>query len=147
MRLRVIGHCPPELRQADGVEATGFLDKRSDPQGFIDALAACALGCLPSYAEALGIALLEFLRLGIPVVGTRVGGIPDAVPEGAGVLVDADVEPAGLAEVLGALCSDDGAYADLRRGAAAARDWATWERAARDFAEALRDDARETITS
>ncbi len=146
VRLRVIGHCPRELRQADGVEATGFLDKRSDPQGFIDALGQCALGCLPSYAEALGIALLEFLRLGIPVVGTRVGGIPDAVPEGAGVLVDADVDPAGLAEVLGELCADEGAYARLRRGAAAAREWATWERAAGDFAAALRDDARESIT-
>ncbi len=146
VRLRVIGHCPEDLRQADGVEATGFLDKQTDPAGFIGALAQCALGCLPSYAEALGIALLEFLRLGIPVVGTRVGGIPDAVPEGAGVLVDPDIDPRRLADVIGALCADDNAYASLRRGAAAARSWATWERAVSEFAQALRDDAQETIT-
>lgn len=146
VRLRVIGHCPRDLRQADGVEATGFIDKRANPDGFVDALAQCALGCLPSHAEALGIALLEFLRLGIPVVGTRVGGIPDAVPDGAGVLVDADVDPRGLAHVIGALCADENAYATLRRGAANARPWASWERAALDFARALRDEVQEPIT-
>ncbi len=147
VRLRVIGHCPNDLRRADGVEATGFIDKRTEPERFINALGRCALGCLPSYAEALGIALLEFLRLGIPVVGTRVGGIPDAVPAAAGVLVDADVDPRGLADAIGVLCADDGAYAALRQGATAARRWATWERAAGDFDRALRDDARETITA
>ncbi|MDH3414145.1 MAG: glycosyltransferase family 4 protein [Gammaproteobacteria bacterium] len=147
VRLRVIGHCPDDLREADGVEATGFLDKRGDPEGFISALAQCSLGCLPSYAEALGIALLEFLRLGIPVVGTRVGGIPDAVPDGAGVLVDADIEPRGLADVIGKLCADEDAYAALCQGAAAARSWATWERAVSDFARAISAGARErTIT-
>ncbi len=137
VRLRVIGHCPDDLRESAGVEATGFLDKRTDPEGFISALAQCSLGCLPSYAEALGIALLEFLRLGIPVVGTRVGGIPDAVPDGAGALVDGDIEPRGLADVIGKLCADKGAYVALRQGAAASRSWATWEHAVSDFARAI----------
>lgn len=146
VRLRVIGHCPDDLRYADGVEATGFLDKRAKPEGFIAALAQCALGCLPSHAEALGIALLEFLRLGVPVVGTRVGGIPDAVPDGAGVLVDKDVDPRGLADVIGRLCADKAAYAALSRGAKAARAWATWKRAASDFAKAVSDDVQESMT-
>ncbi len=137
VRLRVIGHCPDDLRRADGVEAIGFLDKRANPQAFVAALAQCALGCLPSYAEALGIALLEFLRLGIPVVGTRVGGIPDAVPEGAGVLLDSDVDPRGLAEVIGRLCADKQAYAALSRGALMARAWTTWKRAASEFGQAI----------
>ena len=147
VRLRVIGHCPDDLRRSDGVEATGFLDKQADPEGFVGALAQCALGCLPSYAEALGIALLEFLRLGIPVVGTRVGGIPDAVPDGAGVLVDADIDPRGLADVIGELCADDQAYAALRRGAAAARPWTTWKRAVSDFAQAVSDEGRDALTA
>jgi glycosyltransferase involved in cell wall biosynthesis len=139
VRLRVIGHCPDDLRRADGVEAAGFLDKRAHPQAFVAALAQCAVGCLPSYAEALGIALLEFLRLGIPVVGTRVGGIPDAVPEGAGVLLDGDVNSRGLAEVIGKLCTDKQTYAALSRGALRARAWTTWERAASEFSQAISD--------
>jgi glycosyltransferase involved in cell wall biosynthesis len=147
VRLRVIGYCPDDLRGSDGVEAIGFLDKQADPEGFVRAVAECALGCLPSHAEALGIALLEFLRLGIPVVGTRVGGLPDAVPEGAGVLVDADVDPRSLAGLIGHLCADDQAYAALRRGAAAARPWATWKRAVSDFSQAVCDEARNTLTA
>ncbi len=147
IRLRVIGHCPEDLRGVDGVEATGFLDKRTNPDGFISALAQCSLGCLPSYAEALGIALLEFLRLGIPVVGTRVGGIPDAVPDGAGLLVDSDIEPRGLADVIGGLCADGDAYAALCQGAAAARAWATWDRAVSDFSHAISAEDQEPITS
>ncbi len=143
VRLRVIGHCPDDLQQADGVDATGFLDKRADPERFLQALAQCALGCLPSHAEALGIALLEFLRLGVPVVGTRVGGIPDAVPEGAGILLDADVEPRGIADCIGRLCTDPSLYAGLQQGASAVSEWASWERAVSDFAAVISDECRE----
>ena len=42
-------------------------------------------GCLFSSAEAYGISNLECLRLGVPVLARRVGGIPDTVPEGLGL--------------------------------------------------------------
>jgi glycosyltransferase involved in cell wall biosynthesis len=43
--------------------------------------------CLPSLHEGLPLSLLEALALGIPCVATAVGGVPEVLEEGAGVLV------------------------------------------------------------
>ncbi len=56
---------------------------------------------LPSRAEALGVVLLEALTAGLPVVATRVGGIPEIVSQpAAGILVPAD-DAKALANALG----------------------------------------------
>jgi glycosyltransferase involved in cell wall biosynthesis len=51
-------------------------------------VAACDVVCQPSLVEPFGIATLEGLAAGKPVVATTVGGPPEFVPAGAGVLVD-----------------------------------------------------------
>jgi glycosyltransferase involved in cell wall biosynthesis len=51
-------------------------------------VAAADVVCQPSLVEPLGQALLEALACGRPVVATRIGGPPEFVPPGAGVLVD-----------------------------------------------------------
>ncbi len=50
--------------------------------------------CGPSLVEPFGQALLEALACGRPVVATRIGGPPEFVPPGAGVLVDPTDEDA-----------------------------------------------------
>jgi glycosyltransferase involved in cell wall biosynthesis len=55
--------------------------------------------CQPSLVEPFGQSTLEALACGRSVVATRVGGPPEFVPEGAGVLVDPEDEDA-LVEAL-----------------------------------------------
>jgi colanic acid/amylovoran biosynthesis glycosyltransferase len=58
------------------------------------------LFCVPSYREALGVANLEAMACGLPVISTRVGGIPEVLDHGrCGWLVPPD-DPAALAEAI-----------------------------------------------
>jgi glycosyltransferase involved in cell wall biosynthesis len=65
-----------------------------------------SLFVLPSYHEALPMALLEAMAAGLPIVATRVGGMPEVVMEGYnGFLVEpGDVE--ALADKLAVLAND-----------------------------------------
>lgn len=67
--------------EAAGVRLLGFRDDVSRLYSAADALV------IPSRSEGLPLVLLEAMMAGLPVIATRVGGIPDAVPDGCGLLV------------------------------------------------------------
>ncbi|OLB61495.1 MAG: hypothetical protein AUI11_09460 [Acidobacteria bacterium 13_2_20CM_2_66_4] len=72
---------------------------------------------LPSYSEALPVALLEAMARGVPVVATRVGGIPDVIEDGVnGLLVDPG-QPESLARAITAMLTDDALRTRLREAA------------------------------
>ena len=77
----------------DRVHLLGALD---DPHR---ALAGADLFVLSSTSEGLGSSVLAAMARGIPVVATRVGGIPDILGQGGGVMVKAG-EPAELASAV-----------------------------------------------
>lgn len=93
------------------------------------AYAAADLLVLPSRGETYGMVVTEALARGLPVLGTRVGGVPEALgrtPEGdlPGLLVPPD-DPAALAGALSWWLGDDALRDRLRRAALARRDTLT----------------------
>jgi len=51
-------------------------------------LQSANLFVLPSLKEAFGLAILEAMQAGLPVVASRVGGIPEIVDQNSGILVE-----------------------------------------------------------
>lgn len=63
-------------------------------------LAAFDLFAFPSLFEGLGSILIDAMALGLPIVATRVGGIPDLIDDGSNGLL---IEPQDLDGLLAAL--------------------------------------------
>ena len=85
-------------------------------------MAACDLFVLASLHEGLPVALMEALALGLPVVATNVGGIPEVVEHGCEGLLVTPGRPRDLAAAIVTLLTDSGrrqemAEAAARRGA------------------------------
>lgn len=80
-----------------------FLGWREDVPRIV---ASLSLFILPSANEGMGRVLVEAMAAGVPVVATRVGGIPSVVADGeCGVLVEPG-DVAGLAGAVGKLLAD-----------------------------------------
>ncbi len=89
-RLVLVGDGPEraaveDLARAGGVaDAVAFVGPRPDVAGELPHADAFLL---PSVTESFGVAALEAMSAGVPVVAYRVGGLPDVVGD-AGVLVE-----------------------------------------------------------
>lgn len=87
---------------ADAVEMLGWVAGEAKEQQ----LSTADVFVLPSYNEGLPISLLEAMSYGVPVISTRVGGIPELVRDGIdGYLIEAG-DQAALEDRLGRLASD-----------------------------------------
>ena len=87
-----------------------FLGYRHDA---LRVLAACDIFTLASRYEGYPIALMEALAVGLPVVATAVGGVPDAVRQGVEGLVVPPSRPDLLAAALVELATDSALRARL----------------------------------
>jgi glycosyltransferase involved in cell wall biosynthesis len=79
-------------------------------------LAAAAVFVLPSVWEGQPLILQEALRAGVPVVATRVGGIPEICGEDAALLV-APGDPDRLADAVRAVLTDPALAGRMRQAA------------------------------
>jgi len=99
---------------------------------------------LPSHSEGLPQAVIEGMNCGLPVVATRVGGVPEAVLDGQTGLL---VEPRNVEQLRHAMermiADETFRLAAGREGLARAGEVFDSERNARTFAEALRSLAKE----
>jgi 1,2-diacylglycerol 3-alpha-glucosyltransferase len=82
---------------------TGFVSDSLLRQAY----ASSGLFVLPSYAEIQPLVLLEALAMGLPAIGTNVGGIPEMVVEGRNGYVLKPGDHEGLAERIITILNDD----------------------------------------
>jgi glycosyltransferase involved in cell wall biosynthesis len=99
--LRIVG-CRPEISGQDGVTVLG---ERS-PEQVRDELTRAAVFCLPTRREPFGLVFVEALSLGVPVVATAIGAVPDIVGDGESGFLRAPGDTRGLTDALSALLAD-----------------------------------------
>ena len=90
-----------ELGLSDRVHLLGLRDDVET------VFAAADVFVQPSLSEGLPLAVLEAMANGLPVVATRVGGIPEAVVDGKTGLLVPPGDPAALAAALAAVLDAD----------------------------------------
>ncbi|HEV3477323.1 MAG TPA: glycosyltransferase family 1 protein [Rubrobacteraceae bacterium] len=138
-RLAIVGDGParPSLERAFTGTPTVFTGLLHG-EDLAAAYASADAFLFPSTTETLGIAMLEALASGLPVVAARSGASGEVVSEGESGLF---YEPSSLATLVAAvrrLCSDDDLREALARGARAAaekRDWGASTRVLRGYYE------------
>lgn len=124
-----------DLGVAERIHFTGWLDAP------LPLIAAARVFVLTSTAEGLGTVVLDAMALGVPVVATAVGGVPEAVGD-AGLLVPPG-DPAKVAAAVVEVLSTAG-LADRLTGAGRARVAARGaEGMARAMVEVYRSAARQ----
>ncbi len=104
--LRVIG--AGRVPRLDGVEALGEVPSVAEP------LREAAVLVLPARQEGFGIAAVEALACGVPVVAAPSGGPEDLLRRSGGGIVTRGWDPAAFAETVLSLLEDVGTLSAMR---------------------------------
>ncbi len=121
-RLDIVG-CSPAGVAGDGIMVHG---RRTLAEVGV-LMAEADVFCLPTLAEPFGVAFIEAMHAGLPIVGTRLGAIPDfVVPDVTGRLVTpGDVDD--LERALSAMIADPTGTLEMgRRARLLARERYDW---------------------
>jgi glycosyltransferase involved in cell wall biosynthesis len=121
--VRIVGDGPQRAELERMVEALGatnvaFLGHLPRAEVMEVVRGARCLAFTSIWEEPMGIVLIEAAALGVPVIGTSIGGAPECIGPGSGALV-APGDVNALAEQLRAAASDP--YGWWERGQAARR--------------------------
>lgn len=116
-RLLLVGDGPDraaaeQLCRGKGIESkVTFLGKVKNP---IEPLMISDVFILPSEAESFGLAALEAMAVGVPVIATNTGGLPEVVIEGkSGFLSDVgDID--SMASGVQTILKDDHTFSEFR---------------------------------
>ncbi len=106
-RLVMVGDGPERdvaEREAERLGVSSRVRFAGKVEDVADVLRRAHLYLLPSASESFGLSALEALATGVPVIGARVGGLPEVVEHGVsgflGPLGDVDAMVAGAVEIL-----------------------------------------------
>jgi N-acetyl-alpha-D-glucosaminyl L-malate synthase BshA len=121
VRLMLVGDGPERARLEQRARELGVTESIclvGTHAEFADYLRHADAFLLPSETESFGVAALEALASGVPVLGYRVGGLPEVVTPDVGVLVE-PFDVAALAEATAELLFDESRRDGLGRAARA----------------------------
>lgn len=119
-RLLLIGDGPERqkietlCRQSDSCHAIQFLGKMTRPE---EVMASCDLFALTSETESFGLAALEAMACGVPVVSTDGGGLPEVNIHGVSGLLSPIGDTNAMAANAAAILGDEATYQRYRSGA------------------------------
>ncbi len=85
--LTIVGDGPARRHFEQAAQAAGVFDRTRflgavGQDGIRERYAGADLFCLPSFAEGIPVVAMEAMAMGLPVISTRVMGIPELVDDG-----------------------------------------------------------------
>lgn len=119
-RLLLIGDGPERQRIETQCRNEGcgdqihFLGKMTRPE---EVVASCDLFVLPSETESFGLAALEAMACGVPVVCSDAGGLPEVVVHGSSGLLCPVGDQRAFADAAAAILKDSTVHAAYQAGA------------------------------
>jgi glycosyltransferase involved in cell wall biosynthesis len=136
----------PELESLKAQAHAFKVDLRFAFEGYVgearkrQLLAQAEFFAYPATFEPTGLAVLEALDLGCPVLSTSVGGIPEVAGEAARLLPPGDAD--GLGRALNELVEDASLRKSLSRAGRTRAERFSWPKVAKDWEAALGEVAR-----
>ncbi len=111
IRFIIIGDGPEKVRVEEEFkkhcgERVLFLGNKTHDE-IVDYYSGADFSVLPSLMEATSISGLEAMAAGLPLVGTRVGGIPELIKDGENGYLCSPANPKDLAEKINRMLSED----------------------------------------
>jgi glycosyltransferase involved in cell wall biosynthesis len=101
-------------------------------ENMVDVYRSKDIFVLSSVVEVFGVAALEAMASGMPVVVTRVGGLPDLVEEGFNGLVVEPRDPEGLSDAISSMLDCEKISSMGRNARRKAIEEFSWSRVAKD---------------
>ncbi len=109
LHLLIVGDGEPVMARLKAMRAQYGIESQVHLPGYRADAARLMAGfdvfALPSHKEAAGTVFLEAAQAGVPIVATRVGGIPEMVVEQANAILVAPGDPAALTAALRTLAA------------------------------------------
>ena len=128
-------HLEQTAREAGAADRVFFAGRRSREET-LDIMASCDIFVLNSAWEGMPHAVLDAMVLGMPLIATAVGGVPEVVTDGESGLVIPPSDPDALREAIERLIASPAERARLADGARRGAERFTVSRVA-DATEAL----------
>jgi glycosyltransferase involved in cell wall biosynthesis len=125
-----------QYAEQKGISDSVIMPGMIEPEDMNKWLKACDLFVLPSYSEGMPNVVMEAMACGVPVIATKVGGLPEAVGESEGAVL---VEPKNV-QSLGSALREVITNSDMRiRMGKAARELAVEKFGVRRSAKRILD--------